>query len=130
MDAQTFYRRVAERVGEGGSEAARKGTGAVLQTLRDRLTPQEADQVAAQLPVPLKAVWTAGERSDREPAKLHRPEFLDRVRREAGLATARQAEWLTVAVFSALKGQLSEGEAEDVLTQLPKDLKELWIEAP
>jgi uncharacterized protein (DUF2267 family) len=98
--------------------------------LRDRLTPQEADQVAAQLPVPLKAVWTAGERSDREPAKLHRPEFLDRVRREAGLATARQAEWLTVAVFSALKGQLSEGEAEDVLTQLPKDLKELWIEAP
>jgi uncharacterized protein (DUF2267 family) len=35
-----------------------------------------------------------------------------------------------VAVFSVLKAQLSEGETEDVLAQLPKDLKELWVEAP
>ena len=35
-----------------------------------------------------------------------------------------------MAVFSALKTQLSEGEAEDVVAQLPKDLKELWVEAP
>jgi hypothetical protein len=62
--------------------------------------------------------------------KLHRSEFLERIRQDAGLLTARQAEWLTVAVFSALKAQLSEGETEDVLAQLPKDLKELWVEAP
>ena len=35
-----------------------------------------------------------------------------------------------MAVFAVLKAQLSEGEAEDVLTQLPKDLKELWVAAP
>jgi uncharacterized protein (DUF2267 family) len=36
---------------------------------------------------------------------------------------------LTLAVFGALKAQLSPGEADDVLAQLPKDLKEVWVEA-
>jgi uncharacterized protein (DUF2267 family) len=35
---------------------------------------------------------------------------------------------MTLAVFGALKESLSPGEAEDVLAQLPKDLKELWAE--
>jgi uncharacterized protein (DUF2267 family) len=130
MDAHTFYRRIREQLGPGEDEATERGTAAVFHALRDRLTPREADQVAAQLPALLKDVWTAGERVEREPTKLHRSEFLERIRQDAGLMTARQAEWLTVAVFSALKTQLSEGEAEDVVAQLPKDLKELWVEAP
>jgi uncharacterized protein (DUF2267 family) len=36
---------------------------------------------------------------------------------------------LVLAVFAALKEQLSPGEARDVMAQLPKDLKELWDEA-
>jgi uncharacterized protein (DUF2267 family) len=36
---------------------------------------------------------------------------------------------MTLAVFAALKEQLSPGEADDVYAQLPKDLKELWAEA-
>jgi uncharacterized protein (DUF2267 family) len=130
MDAHTFYRRVREQLGPGEVEATERGTAAVFHALRDRLTPSEADQVAAQLPALLQAVWTSGERRDREPTGFHRSEFLERVRQGASLTTARQAEWLTVAVFSVLKAQLSEGEAEDVLAQLPKDLKELWVEAP
>jgi uncharacterized protein (DUF2267 family) len=36
---------------------------------------------------------------------------------------------MTLAVFGALKKQLSPGEAGDVFDQLPKDLKEVWVEA-
>jgi uncharacterized protein (DUF2267 family) len=36
---------------------------------------------------------------------------------------------MTLAVFAALKEQLSPGEAGDVLAQLPKGLKEVWVEA-
>jgi uncharacterized protein (DUF2267 family) len=130
MDAHTFYRRVGEQLGTADVETTERGTAAVLHVLRDRLTPSEADQLAAQLPALLREVWSAGERVDREPMRWHRFQFVDRVRQEAGLATTRQAEWLTVAVFSVLKAQLTEGEAEDVWAQLPKDLKELWVEAP
>ena len=80
-------------------------------------------------PRELKQVWAEGARDDRVPLKLSREEFLERVKAEATLGTRRDARWMTLAVFAALKEHLSPGEAEDVFAQLPKDLKELSAEA-
>ena len=129
MTTLTFYRRVIEEAGQADREAAKQATAAVLHALRDRLTVEEADQVAAQLPRELKTVWEAGEVPGRRPVKMHRKDFYERVKAEAGLASPRAARWYTLAVFAALKEQLSPGEAGDVLAQLPKDLKETWEEA-
>ena len=129
MTTLTFYRKVLEETGQASREAAKRATAAVLHALRDRLTPEEADQVAAQLPRELKAVWEAGGAPGRRPVKLDRKEFYERVKAEAGLASQRESRWYTIAVFAALKAQLSPGEAEDIWAQLPKDLKEVWEEA-
>lgn len=130
MTTQIFYRNVKDAIGDTASqEAAKRATAAVFHALRDRLTPDEAGQVMAQLPRELKEVWAAGEAPERQPVKMDREEFYARVRRETGVASSREARWLTLAVFGALQKQLSPGEAEDVLAQLPKDLKELWTEA-
>jgi uncharacterized protein (DUF2267 family) len=107
-------------------EQAHAMTAAVFHALRDRLSVREAWQARAQLPVPLKRVWDAGSNADRAPVKMHRREFYARVRRDADLRSERQARDATLAVFGALKEQLSEGESDDVLAQLPKDLKEIW----
>jgi uncharacterized protein (DUF2267 family) len=56
-------------------------------------------------------------------------EFYERVLRDAGLPSKREARWMILAVFAALKEQISAGEARHVMAQLPKDLKELWDEA-
>jgi uncharacterized protein (DUF2267 family) len=128
MTMRAFYRTCTEVSGERSREAVKRGTAAVLHTLRDRLTPAEAAQVAAQLPRELKRVWSAGETPGRRPVRLNREAFLLRVRTEAGLPSAGAARWMTLGVFAALKAQLTPGEAEDVLAQLPKDLKELWAE--
>ena len=61
---------------------------------------------------------------------MHRTEFYERVMEEAGLPSVKEARWMTLTVFGALKEALTPGEAEDVLAQLPKDLKEVWTEAP
>ena len=129
MTTLAFYRRVIDESGEESREVAKRGTAAVLRALRDRLTPEEARQAAAQLPRELKAVWSEGEAPSRKPTKMRRSGFYERVRREAGLASTRQARILTIAVFTALKEQLSPGETEDVEAQLPRDLKEVWGEA-
>jgi uncharacterized protein (DUF2267 family) len=60
---------------------------------------------------------------------MHRRDFYERVRREAGLKSVREARFLTIGVFAALKEQLSGGEADDVLAQLPRDLKDVWEDA-
>ena len=129
MTTLSFYRRVIDETGQVDREAVKRGTAAVLHALRDRLMPTEAAQAAAQLPRGLKEVWSAGDRPDRRPIKMHRKDFYERVRREAGLKNAREARFLTIGVFAALKEQLSGGEADDVLAQLPRDLKDVWEDA-
>lgn len=129
MTTLAFYRRVTDETGQADREAVKRGTAAVLHALRDRLMPTEAAQAAAQLPRALKEVWSAGDRPGRRPVKMHRKDFYERVRREAGLKNVREARFLTLAVFAALKAQLSGGEADDVLAQLPRDLKDVWEDA-
>ena len=129
MSALSFYRTVASTAGKPDYGLARRGTAAVFHALRDRLTPEEADQLAAQLPRELKYVWDEGAREGRAPTKLRLPQFLEGVKAEAGLPSAKEARWMTLAVFAALKEHVSPGESEDVWSQLPKDLKGLWAEA-
>lgn len=124
MSTLTFYRRVIEETGQADRAAVKRGTAAVLHALRDRLMPTEAAQAVAQLPRELKAVWRAGEIPNRTPVKMHRKQLYERVMQEA-----REARFLTIGVFAALKAQLSPGEADDVRAQLPRDLQHVWEDA-
>jgi uncharacterized protein (DUF2267 family) len=124
-----FYRTVIDETGQTNRAAVKQGVAAVLAALRDRLTPDEARQAAAQLPRELKTVWLAGEIAGRKPVKMHRRGFYERVKKDARLKSIPEARLLVIAVFAALKDQLSPGEVEDVQSQLPKDLKEIWEDA-
>ena len=64
MDARTFIRSVGERLlcDEPRAEAVML---AVFQVLRDRLTPQEAADVLAQLPHGLRSFWSDNDRPGR-----------------------------------------------------------------
>jgi uncharacterized protein (DUF2267 family) len=106
----------------------------VFQELRDRLTPTEASDLAAQLPRELRTLWKEGENPDRTVSGIHSAEFMSRVRQRAVLPDDAEAERAVLAVFGALQKLLGsptgqEGEAWDVLTQLPKDLKKVWLRA-
>lgn len=126
MRTEAFWRTVQEKVGRIDRETAERATAAVSHALRDRLTPDKADQLAAQLPAALKVVWQAGARPGRRPARIRREAFYERVRAEAGVATRWDAQELTLGVFAALKDAISPGGGDDVWAQLSKDLKELW----
>src|SRR5262245_28366264 len=112
---------------------------AVFQELSHRLTAGEAADVASQLPTGLKRLWNGGaverrESSDRPVEKIHRAELIGRVRWRAVLPDDNEAERAVRAVFRALQRLLGsptgrEGEAWDIFSQLPKDLKELWLDA-
>lgn len=129
MRTYEFYRTVMATGGVASREVARRATAAVFHALRDRLQPAEADQVAAQLPVELKAVWHAGEALERAPVRTNRQRFYERVKAEADLTSIADARAATRAVFAALELALTPGEAEDVVAQLPKDLKGVWTTA-
>jgi uncharacterized protein (DUF2267 family) len=132
MDDLAFIRDVAARLG-CDAVRAEAVTFAVFQELRDRLTGKEADDVAAQLPSTLKTLWEEGDTADRPVARTHVPDFLRAVQKRVALPDG-EAERAVRVVFGTLQRLLgsrhgTEGEAWDVFSQLPKDLKRLWLEA-
>lgn len=133
MDERTFLNDVATRIA-ADQRRAETVTCAVFEALRDRLTEKEASDVAAQLPPPLKRLWGAGLRPPGGVVKMHLQEFIGRVRQRAVLLDDGEAERGVRAVFAALQALLGSadgltGEAGDIYSQLPKDLKAVWTNA-
>jgi uncharacterized protein (DUF2267 family) len=57
MKARRLYSRGGVEADIDSLEDARQASAAVLRALRDRLTPEEAEQAVAQLPRDLKTLW-------------------------------------------------------------------------
>jgi uncharacterized protein (DUF2267 family) len=132
MDERTFLSGIAERLG-CDEQRAEGGTFAVFGELRDWLSPKERRNLQAQLPTPLKRLWNAGDRADRPANRIRRDEFIGRVQQRAVLPHDGEAERAVRAVFAQLQLLLGsptgrEGEAWGVYSQLPKDLKQLWLD--
>ena len=131
MNERSFLREVAQNL-RCDERRAESIVFIVFQELRARITPKEAADVAAQLPVGLKKLWLENECRDRPVQRTHMADFVGHVRQRAALPDDREAERGTRAVFGALQCLLGsptgvEGEAWDIFSQLPKDLKILWL---
>ena len=98
---------------------------AVLHTLRDRLTVQEASDLGAQLPMLLRGVYYEGWKPSKVPVKMHRQDFLERVRAGFSYEVDGGTERLVQTVIDSLRLHITEGEWDDVKSTLPRDLVEI-----
>jgi uncharacterized protein (DUF2267 family) len=95
---------------------------AVLHALRDRLTIQESADLAAQLTMLLRGLYYEGWSPSKMPLKMHRDEFLERVRTDFGYEIEGTTEDLVHVVLHSLKRFVTEGEWHDVMSVVPKDV--------
>lgn len=95
---------------------------AVLHAVRDRLTVQEAAQLAAQLPTLVRGLYYEGWDPDRVPVKMDRDEFLGRVRQNFPYDVDGGIELLVRRTLEALRHYVTDGEWDDIRSELPKDL--------
>ena len=101
-------------------------TRAVLHALRDRLSPDEAAHLGAQLPILLRGLYYEGWRPSQTPHKIrHMDDFLAEVEHELRHGPL-ETETIARAVFGALSRAVSVGEISDVVATFPKDLRPLW----
>lgn len=120
---------VAGELGTEDEAKAWRVLRAYLQTLRDRLTVDEAAQFAAQLPHLLRGVFYEGFDPSRQPEKLRdREAFLERLADRAQLGNVEEAETAAAAVTRVLRRRITEGELEDILSQLPAEIREVLEE--
>jgi uncharacterized protein (DUF2267 family) len=100
---------------------------AVLHALRDRLPPDEAVDLAAQLPMLIRGFYYEGWHPAGKPLKYrHKGPFLEQVRREAPAVGEAEVERAVTAVFHRLSSEIDDGEVEDVRSAMPEEIRALW----
>jgi uncharacterized protein (DUF2267 family) len=116
-------------IGSMSEEEAEQAAVSVLCTLEQRMFGEEAAHLEAQLPAKLQELLVRCERHVGKPiTKFGREKFIQMVADDLG-ADPTLAEQKIRAVFTAVRDQVSEGEIEDVINQLPSDLRDLWQRA-
>jgi uncharacterized protein (DUF2267 family) len=100
---------------------------ATLHALRDRLGPENAVHLAAQLPMLLRGLYYEGWRLAASQTKERtRANFLEHVRRELPRGATIDPHVAARAVFGVMWAKLDLGEVGKVIDRLPPELKELW----
>jgi uncharacterized protein (DUF2267 family) len=117
---------LVDELGSGDRDDAWRILRGYLHVLRDRVTIDEGAQLAAQFTHLVRGVFYEGFDPGHQPAKLrHRDEFLARVAERAQLPGPEQAARAAEAATRVLKNHVTAGEIDDVLSQLPSEVREL-----
>lgn len=112
--------------GFGSPQQAYSVLHTVLQTLRDRLTVEEAAQLGAQLPLLIRGIYYEGWRPATTPDPVRSKEaFLRELARLLGNSKV-DPEAACRAVFELLERRISPGEIEDVKGLLHRRVRDLW----
>jgi uncharacterized protein (DUF2267 family) len=100
---------------------------ATLHALRDRVGPENAVHLAAQLPMLLRGLYYESWRLAASQTKERtRADFLEHVRSELPRGSALDPNLAARAVFGVMWEKLDLGEVGKVIDLLPEELKELW----
>ncbi len=120
-----FIRHLCE-VGKLEKGVAECAAVSVVNALLHRIQASEAKDLRAQLP--RKLLEFLPQEGPEKPVRSYgksREEFLRGVAEDLGKDSS-EVEPLVRAVFQGLREHISEGEVEDVESNLPRDLQDLW----
>jgi uncharacterized protein (DUF2267 family) len=128
-DSELRYQRFLvelQRAGLGSAQRAEQIAVTVLGMLEQRISAPEARQLNQELPWALRDLLRRFERHPRSrPEQFGREEMMARLGVALELDPA-ESERAARVVLLAARALLSEKEASDVASQLPKDMQDLW----
>jgi len=128
--AHIWINEVAQEFGTDDHQLAYRILRAFLHAVRDRITVEEAAQLAAQMPTLVRGIYYEGWRPSTTPQRYHdRETFLRKIADEALVAGTTEASYAVTAAAAVLRRHVSQGEVEDVLAILPTEIRELLAEA-
>jgi uncharacterized protein (DUF2267 family) len=103
--------------------------GASLRALRDRLQPELAAHLAAELPLVVRGAYYDRYRPSEQPRLTRsRDEFVKSI--ETDLANIRpvNADQATQCVFQVLNRHIPKGQIDKVRATLPEEIRDMWPE--
>ena len=124
-----WLNELMERMGWQDKHRAYHALRAVLHTLRDRLSVDQAAALGAQLPLLVRGFYYEGWHPHGKPVKERKKEeFLSHVAAAFRDDVDVDPEAVTRAVFQVLAKHVTPGEVEHVKISLPGEIRSLWPE--
>ncbi len=124
-----WLNEIMEELGWDDKQDAYHALRGVLQTLRDRLTVDEAVQLGSQLPMLIRGIYYEGWNPTDAPKKMNKAEFklnvLHEFRQNLRRGENVDEEEVIAAVFTVLNRHVDKGEVEDVRKMLPNSVRKM-----
>ncbi|HET8575193.1 MAG TPA: DUF2267 domain-containing protein [Candidatus Paceibacterota bacterium] len=97
----------------------------ILQTLRDRLTIENAASLGAQLPMLVRGFYFEGWKPQSAPIKMNRAEFVGEVERVLEPPFDESTEDIIKGVLAIVESYTDPAEMRKIKKTLPKDIVEM-----
>jgi uncharacterized protein (DUF2267 family) len=124
-----WLKQIMARLGHEDRHGAYLALRGTLHALRDRLPPEMAVHLGAQLPMLVRGFYYEGWRpADTPRHERHKEEFLAHVADAFTRQPDLEPEPVARAVFAVLARELDPGEVNKVIASLPEDVRSLWPE--
>ncbi|HTJ59023.1 MAG TPA: DUF2267 domain-containing protein [Devosiaceae bacterium] len=127
QEANIWLKKVDERLHFEDRRHAYSSLRATLHALRDRLPPESAVHLSAQLPMIIRGLYFEGWHPSGKPtAERTLEEFCARIEQELPPKFHMDGKTVAEGVFDVIWTELDEGEVAKVIDQLPVPLRSLW----
>lgn len=127
QEGNLWLRKVAERLHFDDERHAYSALRAALHALRDRLTPEDAVHLAAQMPMVVRGLYFEGWKMSRTPTNDGTiDQFCAHIASQLPPMFPMDAKTVATGVFDVLWTELDVGETAKVIDRLPPALKALW----
>jgi uncharacterized protein (DUF2267 family) len=127
QETNLWLKALMERLHTDDSHVACLALRGTLHALRDRLPPENAVHLAAQLPMLVRGLYFEGWHMAGIPTREHsRADFFDHIRSELPGGSAIDPNLAARSVFAVMWEKLDIGEIGKVIERLPPQLQELW----
>jgi uncharacterized protein (DUF2267 family) len=100
---------------------------ASLHTVRDRIGPENAVHLGAQLPMLIRGLYYEGWRmAATQTRERHKDAFLAHLRKDLAGRADIDPERAARAVFEVMWDRVDPGEVAKLINMFPKELRDLW----
>lgn len=124
--ANEWINEVNRRTGWDNKQRSYRLLRAVLHAVRDHLNPDEAAQLAAQMPLLIRGIYYDGWNPSKTPVRERsRDEFIARIQKDFETDPLGDAPEAIAAVMAVLDEHVTAGEMEDVRHAFSESIREL-----
>jgi uncharacterized protein (DUF2267 family) len=130
QEANLWLKALMDRLVTDDPHFAYVALRSVLHALRDRVGPQNAAHLSAQLPMLIRGLFYEGWHAASTPTReRHYDDFIDHVRRDLPKDRGYDVDEMTRVVFGLLWERIDKGEIAKLVRIFPEELRDFWPSA-